>query len=66
MSGLIFPENVHADKRICGRREELEEIATEFWEQTADKETPTGIPKYCLQVTWFEITHLKRAVGYKG
>ena len=52
LSGQIFPENLHIDKRVCGRQSELEEIATEFWGQTDDKETPTEIPKYCLQVTW--------------
>ena len=53
-SGMIFPENVHSDKRVCGRSRELEGIATEFWGQTAaDRMTPSGIPKYCLQVTCF-------------
>ena len=30
----------------------MEGIAQGFWGQTDDKETPTEIPKYCLQVTW--------------
>ena len=30
----------------------MEGIAQGFWGQTDDKETPTQIPKYCLQVTW--------------
>ena len=52
LSDMIFPENVHSDKKVCGRSRELEGIATEFWGQTAaDRMTPSGIPKYCLQVT---------------
>ena len=54
LSDMIFPENVHRDKRVCGRSRELEGISTEFWGQTAaDRMTPSGIPKYCLQVTCF-------------
>ena len=55
--GLIFPENVHVNKRVCGRSIELERIATEFWGQTDDRETPTEISKYCLQVACF-MTHI--------
>ena len=38
----------------CGLLQ-FEGIAMEFWRQTANKETPRGIPKYCLQVTWLNI-----------
>ena len=34
----------------------MEEIVRGFWGQTDDKETPTEISKYCLQVTWLEKT----------
>jgi tetratricopeptide (TPR) repeat protein len=46
----IFPENFHGDKIVCGRQKELREIASEFWGPADDKETPTEIRKYCLQV----------------
>jgi hypothetical protein len=35
---------------VCGCQKELEDIARAFWEEVTDTETPTEIPKYCLQV----------------
>jgi tetratricopeptide (TPR) repeat protein len=46
----IFPENLHIDKRICGRETELKGIATEFWGDTDVRTTPKEIREFCLQV----------------
>ena len=44
---LIFPENVHDDKRVCGREQELEDIFQQFWGSLCKEE---DIPQFCLQV----------------
>jgi hypothetical protein len=35
---------------VCGRQNELDRIATKFWGQAFDRETPAEICKYCLQI----------------
>ena len=52
MSDLVFPENIHDDKNLCGREEELGGIFKQFW---SDLEMEEEIPQFCLQV---EQTHL--------
>ena len=43
---LVFPENVHDDKNLCGREEELSGIFQQFWHDLATEEE---IPQFCLQ-----------------
>jgi hypothetical protein len=47
---FIFPQNFHDKKTVCGRKKELDRIATRFWGQAFDRETPAEICKYCLQI----------------